>query len=358
MKMTQRRMAPLGLALCLSAYLPQAASAQVSNPQLTQAVSNPTVCQWLSRNGNKLYLCGAASDVDAIIKEARFYEEPVSAALDSMAYNPIAAAPVKVDTNTLPVALLYTGPTLTKPKTQPKQKLNQVVNSGSKKTHSKGFMVQSLGQISEIKPRLIAISDKDYQVLRRKNRISLGIYSQYKNALRRQQSLAKLGIDSELIDRSSNTTAQVPLPTRKVIKHVEQKKSKIKKRNTSNHNGFLVASVDKVPVTLSLLSAAKDKHFQVLRSAPYANRVSLGIYNTRKFALTRQRAMLKHGIATVIINRGKDTGYATKTSQTQLVVAKEEAKEKTQIKLVSNQIPEQVPSQLQLDKVIQLISSN
>jgi hypothetical protein len=35
----------------------------------------PTVCQWLTKEGKKLYLCDVPTDVVAMIKEAQHYQQ-------------------------------------------------------------------------------------------------------------------------------------------------------------------------------------------------------------------------------------------------------------------------------------------
>lgn len=435
MKLNSHRVVSAGFMLFLTVSGTQALASP--NDKVYQSASNPTVCQWLTRNGNKLYLCGAVADVEAMVQEARHYQKPALALNDIPRINnqpsimetapiktaPIQAAYVEASTvKTMPsrtpfvkVAAVNAIPIKAIPIKVAPIKTDAIASADliastkpkpvdqnlplRKKTSSKGFMVQSIGQVKEIKPKLIAISDKDYQILKRKNRISLGVYSHYKNALRRQRNLAALGIYSELIDRSLKTTVQTPSSKKKVQTPLEPKKSRIKKRSTSNAKGFLVASVDNADETITLLKKAKDKHFQVLHSAPYANRVSLGIYNTHKFALIRQRAMTKYGIATVIINRDKalNTGFASVAIQTKLSVMPNAALPKkavlknvtlknvtlkkvlpkiatpkkklqkkavvknvlpTKVKVITPKKPSAGPSQEQLDRVIQLISSN
>jgi len=381
MKFNMHKAVPLGLTLFLAAN-----ASLVQGISVNEGLSKPTVCQWLSRNGNKLYLCGASSDVDAMVKEARYYQKPAIPIIDTTQINPqisnitaipAEAAAIKVATfissDPLLSAKVKSNPlksiTSNLPQPKPgvlKKALKKVLKKALKKAGSKGFMVQSIGEVNEIKPKLIAVLDKDFQILRRKNRISLGIYSHLENALRRQRTLSALGIQSELIDRSLETTVQAPPPKKKALNPIEPKKSRIEKPSPSNAKGFLVASVDSADSTLSLLQAAKDKHFQVLRSAPFANRVSLGVYNTRKFALIRQRAMLKHGIISVIIDRaeGLNKGFASRTTPTEnivppkIFVSQRKVKENIQAEIAVIQMPDRFPYQDQLDRVIQLISSN
>ncbi|MBL4681430.1 MAG: hypothetical protein JKY88_12005 [Pseudomonadales bacterium] len=374
MKFNKHKAVPLGLMLFLAAN-----ASLVQGISVTEGLSNPTVCQWLSRNGNKLYLCGASSDVDAMVKEARYYQKPAIPIIDTTQINPqindIKAIPLETAAIIAATFISSDSQVSAKAKSNPLKSialnLPQPKPVALKKASSKGFMVQSIGEVNEIKPKLIAALDKDFQILKRKNRISMGIYSQYKNALRRQRTLSALGIQSELIDRSLETTVQAPPPKKKALNPIEPKKSRIEKPSPANVKGFLVASVDSADSTLSLLQAAKDKHFQVLRSAPFANRVSLGVYNTRKFALIRQRAMLKHGIISVIIDRaeGLNKGFASRTTRTENVVPlkisvsersvlERKVEEIIKAEIAVIQLPDQLPNQDQLDRVIQLISSN
>jgi hypothetical protein len=144
----------------------------------------PTVCQWLSREGRKLYLCGAQTDVAAMTKEARIYQK-------TTVHKEIKTSALKIEiTND----------------NQASSSLESVT-SHPKRT---GYLVQAIGKTENIVKELVAIADKDYQVLKTIKKVSLGVFSKYENAQGRQTSLAALGIASERIDRSSSSIVQLP----------------------------------------------------------------------------------------------------------------------------------------------------
>jgi hemolysin activation/secretion protein len=132
-----------------------------------------------------------------------------------------------------------------------------LITSHPKRT---GYLVQAIGKTERVVNNLIAIADKDYQVLKTIKKVSLGIFSEYENALNRQKTLATLGIASELIVRSLNPVVklsekqpqqvkpqQTPTKQIAVIPSSEKKKT----RNVqSNKRGFLVASVENADKTL------------------------------------------------------------------------------------------------------------
>ncbi|MFT7685746.1 MAG: hypothetical protein ACI9FB_001091 [Candidatus Azotimanducaceae bacterium] len=274
------------------------ATDSLTDPLIRDVSRTSTVCQWLSRDGRKLYLCGIPSDVDAMIQEARHYQKSVP---------PIEKAQE-------PISMATTS------EMQKKISENPIASpSPSKKT---SYLVQAIGETKNIIGMLKALKDKDYQVFKSSKLVSLGIFGKYENALGRQRKLASLGIDSKLIDRAQNSIVQIP---EKPASHTKQTLTPIKehkeplnngeKQNQkvqSNNRGFLVASIEDAIITLPLLALAHDKHFQILRSAPHTNKVSLGIYNGKTYAIRRQNNMLEKGIGSIIINR--DDGVVERTA--------------------------------------------
>jgi hypothetical protein len=113
-----------------------------------------------------------------------------------------------------------------------------------------------------------------------------------------------------------------------------------------------------------LLALAEDKHFQVLRTGPYINKVSLGVYNGKDYATLRQNYMLLHGIDTIIINR--DNSVTERTASISKNIVRDYADESAPLKS-EDQIVALRPENLvtkddlnlshDLDRVIQLISS-
>ena len=168
----------LGLFCSLIAFYSMQLSATGS---ITSAKdSAPTVCQWLTREGRKLYLCGAPTDVAAMIKEAKHYQKAIL-------QKEKKPSPIK---NEITNKVLHILP------------LNLATPHQKKRI---GYLVQAIGKEERIVKELVAIADKDYQILSASEKISLGVFSEYENALGRQKSLAAHGIVSKLIDRSLNS---------------------------------------------------------------------------------------------------------------------------------------------------------
>ena len=94
---------------------------------------------------------------------------------------------------------------------------------------------------------------------------------------------------------------QTPTKPIEIIPSLEKKE---KHNALSNKRGFLVVSIENATETLPLLALAEDKHFHILRIGPHTNKVALGIYNGKGYAMLRQNKMLLNGIGTIIVNRG------------------------------------------------------
>jgi hemolysin activation/secretion protein len=140
------------------------------------------------------------------------------------------------------------------------------------------YLVQAIGKTESVVNNLIAIADKHYQVLKSVNKVSLGIFSEYENALSRQRALAALGIASELIDRSLNSVGQLS------EKQLQQVKPLQTRNVQSNKSGFLVASVETADKTLP--ADAEGRSLSLSQLGELAARIT-SYYQSHGYPLSR-----------------------------------------------------------------------
>ena len=79
-----------------------------------------------------------------------------------------------------------------------------------------GYLVATVGSQEDLVAELKRISVTDFVELTAdpyRDRVSLGVYSVYENALARQNYFKQLGIDSDLISRNESTVVRSTLPT-------------------------------------------------------------------------------------------------------------------------------------------------
>jgi hypothetical protein len=211
-------------------------------------------------------------------------------------------------------------------------------------------MVASTGSTGEVISKLRELQDKDFYIFRSKthvNRLSLGVFSQLDNALRRQAKLEELGVSSEVIDRSFRKQASPVIVTSVIrptsvetelvetesvgaesvgaesvtTKRVRTKRVRTKSVTVTESNlkpagirassepeladrrTFLVAATGETNTTVLKLLKLKFNDYQVLRSAPFNNRLSLGVFSQAGNARRRQAMLLSMGIETELFER-------------------------------------------------------
>lgn len=93
---------------------------------------------------------------------------------------------------------------------------NESQNSSRRNNAVSGYLVATVGNQKDIIAELKRINMTDYVALTAdpyRDRVSLGVYSVYENALGRQKYFKQLGIDSDLISRNESTVVRSTLPT-------------------------------------------------------------------------------------------------------------------------------------------------
>tara|TARA_R110002073_G_scaffold207818_3_gene368083 strand:- start:3897 stop:4892 length:996 start_codon:yes stop_codon:yes gene_type:complete len=82
-----------------------------------------------------------------------------------------------------------------------------------------GYLVATIGDQNELVLRLKQLNATDFVVLKAepyRGRVSLGVYSNYANALARQDYFKSLGIDSDLISRNESMVVRTTVPKKNV----------------------------------------------------------------------------------------------------------------------------------------------
>ena len=93
---------------------------------------------------------------------------------------------------------------------------NESQNSSRRNNAVSGYLVATVGNQKDIIAELKRINMTDYVALTAdpyRDRVSLGVYSVYENALGRQKYFKQLGIDSDLISMNESTVVRSTLPT-------------------------------------------------------------------------------------------------------------------------------------------------
>ena len=93
---------------------------------------------------------------------------------------------------------------------------NESQNSSRRNNAVSGYLVATVGNQKDIIAELKRINMTDYVALTAdpyRDRVSLGVYSVYENALGRKKYFKQLGIDSDLISRNESTVVRSTLPT-------------------------------------------------------------------------------------------------------------------------------------------------
>jgi hemolysin activation/secretion protein len=193
-----------------------------------------------------------------------------------------------------------------------------------------GYRVQAIGNTQRVVNNLLAIGHKDYQVLKKDNKVSLGVFRLYENALSRQKALYVLGIASELFDRSVGPVVQVADKQAQQIKPQHQALVTTPPILINTHpksSRYLVQAIGKTQRVVKNLIAIGDKDYQVLKSDLLVkktnNKVSLGVFSVYKNALSRQKALSALGIASELFDHyiGSKAGYLVQAiGKTQRVV--------------------------------------
>jgi hypothetical protein len=163
------------------------------------------------------------------------------------------------------------------------------------------FMVLARGDVKALEAQLDAAGEHHYMVLRSSGELSLGVYSTIDAAEKRRDSLATIGVDSDLtaLNRAaSSALAEVP------------NKSKASQGNRVI-TGYLVATLGDQQRIIEQLEHVGAKDFVALNVDPYRNRVSLGVYSSYENALARQDKFKQLGVDSELILRNESTVVRT-----------------------------------------------
>jgi hemolysin activation/secretion protein len=140
-----------------------------------------------------------------------------------------------------------------------------------------GYLVQAIGKTQRVVNNLIAIGDNGFQVLKldhqvkkTNNKVSLGVFSVYENALSRQKTLADFGIASELFDQSIDSVVQLAQKPPQPVK--------------PNKKDLLVASVANADKTLA--AEAEGESLNLAQLGELAARIT-SYYRSHGYPLAR-----------------------------------------------------------------------
>lgn len=91
-----------------------------------------------------------------------------------------------------------------------------------------------------------------------------------------------------------------------VTTDVEVEKTAKTKTRSAEVMGFIVASVGDADSVVQKLNALGSDDFVLLRTGPYANRVSVGVYSSLDNAFARQAYFAEHGISSEVVSRSTE----------------------------------------------------
>jgi hypothetical protein len=295
-------------------------------------------CRWLEQNNSRIFQCS----VQTLEKTAA---RPDDAMTDGLP-DPTLPLAKQVLSQQEPIQ------TASRPSL-----LNPVDRSDSRPEPK--FIVLGIGNIESDKARLKAGNDRDFAYLPTPDRLSLGVFGSEKNARRRQRQLMHLGVQSEVRPfRSPGKLAVVELPVtppvevEKKEKHevtapkqqpvsgyvqlaiafadptvgafvravrdsqarkeaelkTDQKTETQKSKNTSKTvSGYIVASLGDSEEVLDTLASIGENDYVLLRSGPYKNRVSVGVFASLDNAFARQDYFAQYGIQLEVISRAEES---------------------------------------------------
>ncbi len=301
------------------------------------------VCRWLQLDETRVYQCAVLPDV-AVRENLKLVDGlpdptlPLSEQSVSMVQQQTPRTSVRM------------------PSAASKVVTTEKAVSGAK------FMVLGVGDIAALTSRLEAEDDAHYSLLRTRNRLSLGVFSNEDNARNRQLALQRIGVETEIESlsrqrqrenssgsRSSIAKQQVTEPKDEVLR-ADSEASRSQRsgytqlpianvgdrdyalgmlvKAVSEHltpndeidvatidreqtekptvTGYIVASLGEVDSVLTKLEALRANDYVLLRSGPYANRVSVGVYTTVENAFARQAFFAEQGISTEVISRADE----------------------------------------------------
>lgn len=196
------------------------------------------------------------------------------------------------------------------------------------------FMVLGSGDPAAIKRQLTAKGDQDFVLLSSRNRLSLGVFSSEANARSRQATLRGLGIETSVevlggsgtppitlatIEKSEPKAKPVNAPELRSknyvttnlnetldLENIASRSTKVSNNNEMSQMGYIVASLGESSTVLRKLQALLDNDYAVVRSGPYKDRISVGVYSSVQNAYARQDYFQQRGIHSEVIARGSE----------------------------------------------------